>query len=307
MRLKNTLLLLAIFSLSCSTDEDPNTEDIRLTYDLKGNVKSITCETFDVDAVKFGEVVKGKKGATYPINPIAFNYHGIRDNYKIYFTEEGQIKDLTTLYLNDEDNYRLINEFDNHNSIIESKNIDNKTTTKTLYEMTSFGEPSNSKTYDQNNDLITRTFFKYNDDNQLTEINQYDKDSILSYKSIIKYEGDLKIQSYYSGDGYFYSSVKINSKGQIIERVTDEKSIAEYDKNGFLISISVFKDSSTRTFKYVNDEHGNIIKVDIYRNDDLRESCNLDYEYDKNNNWFKRVMYVDDKPISITIRAIEYY
>ena len=31
------------------------------------------------------------------------------------------------------------------------------------------------------------------------------------------------------------------------------------------------------------------------------------YEYDKNNNWIQEVEYVNNKPIQITERIIEYY
>ncbi len=83
-----------------------------------------------------------------------------------------------------------------------------------------------------------------------------------------------------------------------------------YDANGNRVEAAAFKQDGSlfykTTWKY--DEHGNQIEMNDYDSKNTLTNQSLRViEYDKQGNWIKRTETVNEKPIQIAVREIEYY
>jgi hypothetical protein len=300
-------MTIAILAMSCTSEKANNIEDARIIYELKGAVKSVVCETYDIVDIMSGEIIKGDKSESPSFNPLSDNSLG--DNSIFSFNVLGEIENLTKFSPDGKIIYGMTNKFNKDNQIIESEISHNSTKSRTLFERDKMGNPIKSKTLDFENKLICESILKLDDSNRIIEgSSSYPADN-KSYLSKFEYTDNLKIQSIYDEKGSLILMLKKNNKGKFIEKISYEKEkiAALYDNNDFLITYTVFDESElSRSFKYLNDEKGNIIDAKIYSNGDLDVSYKFEYEYDENSNWIKRVMFENDNPISVTTRSIEY-
>lgn len=86
----------------------------------------------------------------------------------------------------------------------------------------------------------------------------------------------------------------------------------KYDKNGNLIeekinSPAIYGGVKIKTvYKYNNK--GNIIeKIKSTSMGNQKNEDKIKYEYDKNNNWIKTIIFQGKKPLGMIERVIEYY
>ena len=185
--------------------------------------------------------------------------------------------------------------------------------------------------YDVNNHLIERTFYdslsemtildsiKCNEEGKEIECKRYLKKDLFkkvfySYDKngnrIITKEFDKNGKSLrhdvllYNDHADLIESIEYYPNGSILR-----KYIYKYNKEGYLTDW-IWTDSSGKevlSYKYTLDAFGNragwiIIKEGKYKD---RED-NYTYEYDKNGNWIKQIVYKDKKPSKVNLRQITY-
>jgi len=293
------------------------------TYlNLKGKVKSLR-ETYFPVRDKLGEYILDKRE-----NKSYLKY------YKYYeFNRLGN----TTTYdsvsgideIKDEDVY-FEYEYDKKGNLIKkNKCLDNIGGTidwEYLYDddnkLLEIKEFLNSE-----NDCSRETdIYKYDNNGQLIEVDQYNMNGYLSTKWVFEHfnEGKLK-KSYHYANGFLHMSflynfdengnplevIIYNGDGKLLDRTT-----YKFDTKCFKLEKIIYCqwDSSIiqekDTYKYNDD--GNLIEHKSYRFDieeDTKNNWNISYKYefDKNNNWIKKIQFSNGFPIYIFERKITYF
>ena len=129
-----------------------------------------------------------------------------------------------------------------------------------------------------------------------TERNGYYSDGSLSNKWTYKHDdkGNQIEGNCYDSNGslslkYTY---KHDDKGNQIERIG-------YDSDGSFFNKWTYKD----------DDNGNLIESNIIYDSDgsLSFKYNYEYTYDEKNNWIKCIEFINDIPLEIVEREIEYF
>lgn len=280
MKNKIVIVLTLIISLvSCENKKELN-NDLK-EFNIYGNVKQIKNKYYGAKE-SFGEIEKGKfNGVLIKI----FNYEGnqIKEknyntdgsvNVKIIFKYNNKgLKTEERPYGKDGTPYNYFNySYNNVNQIISETLF--HISKKTIIHKDSFE-------YDKKGNLITET--SYNS-KKMQAVSRY------------KYDGlSRKIEyNYYGINGLLKWIRKYN-----------------YDDNNRLlenISIDSYSKEMKRKTGYKYDDFGNVNEKSEYDADgSLKERTVYEYEYDKNNNWIKKITYNNEVPESILEREFIYF
>ena len=124
--------------------------------------------------------------------------------------------------------------------------------------------------YDSDGSLSNKWTYKHDDKGNQIEGNCYDSNGSLSLKYTYKHD----------------------DKGNQIERIG-------YDSDGSFFNKWTYKD----------DDNGNLIESNIIYDSDgsLSFKYNYEYTYDEKNNWIKCIEFINDIPLEIVEREIEYF
>ena len=140
--------------------------------------------------------------------------------------------------------------------------------------------------YNSDGSLEEKSVFKYDEKENLIETSQYNPDGSLNQKQVNKYDkkGNLIEARKYDSDGVFGSEW-----------------IFRYDKKGNRIEESLYNSDGSLKYKWAfkYDKNGNVIEENSH--------TTYKYEFDKKNNWIKKITYKNSIPQKITVREIEYY
>jgi len=335
------ILLSLLLFIGFSNETYSQKNDIE-EMNLKGSVRSLKKQTYDV-VVKKGEIHKGKIVIEYEskqhfifdtngnkieegsykyeidesINKYTYKYNdkGNKTEKKKYYP--GGVLETKYIYKYN-DNGNLIEESDYFNeNILNNKYTYKYDDTGNLIE-TNYSNPTGMKTkqtykYDERENLIEKIY--YTSFSVSSGYKGYETKSIYKYDSI---GNEIAKENYM--DGKF--TEKVTYKYDDIGNMTKEnlydsfgKTLGEsqykYDVKGNKIEWS-YKNAlyggleGKVTFKY--DDKGNLIEENNYQSFGLSQNNTTDkYEYDENNNWIKRIVFIKEKPVGIIEREFEYY
>lgn len=185
-------------------------------------------------------------------------------------------------------------------------------------EYTLQGGRMTMESYKENNSLENKFTYHYDEKRNKTEVKIYEENNSL----------DAKLVYYYDDKGNKTEIEVYRENGRL-----EGKVIYTYDDKGDMIGMDFYEDNLIiYRFTYRNDDKGNVIEGEFYVGDiESKYTCHYDdkgsmieqnwynsdgsldsshtyqYQYDDQNNWIEKITYVNDKPIEITTRDIEYY
>ncbi len=178
--------------------------------------------------------------------------------------------------------------------------------------------------YKSDGSLDRKSIYKYDKKGNVIEGNKYESDGSLDSKNIYKYDkkGNKIEENRYKSDGSLDEkyTFKYDEKGNMIEEnrcksggSLDKKYTYKYDNKGNMIEENRYKSDnrleSRNIYKY--DDKGNMIEDDwtyiLFNGEEKITKRSYTYEYDKHENWTKRIEFKDEFPKEITEREFEYY
>lgn len=220
----------------------------------------------------------------------------------------------------------VINKYNDKGYCIESFNrtADGKIKSKIIPKYDAKGNQIEYKIFDTDGQIVGLCTYRYDENGTRIEENHYNKEGILSDKVKFKYSNDGNEigQDYYQSDGKLSEKVtkKYNDNGNLLEEdnynsdgTLTKKLYYNYDNKERVISIIQKNTEDTSSYvefthKYDDQGNNNIIEMKhISKNDSNQDKVTNIREFDKNGNWIKEIMYIDDIPTFINIRQIEYY
>lgn len=192
----------------------------------------------------------------------------------------------------------------------------NEVVSKETYTVVNPGKTRKAYKYNPKGELISTTEYEYNDLNQLVTNTEFDasgsKVSELAYtyndeKQMIKqvsihfptdhhslytarYENGLLTEETMEGSVYMHIKNKFDAKGNVIESL--------YYSASDSLEYTIYK-------KY--DDKANMTEYRFDNGDDVPLTESYQYEYDKQGNWTKRIIFEEQKPQCIIERKITYY
>ncbi|MHA8060035.1 hypothetical protein PQG22_02015 [Aquirufa beregesia] len=166
------------------------------------------------------------------------------------------------------------------------------------------GRSISIKIYNTEKTLIQTQKYIIDDQGRISEINEFSKKDSLSSSFSLKVKTKFK----YDKNDMLKEIVKYNPEGNMISKTLNfynEKQLLieqrELDQNGRVVIKIEIK----------NDQFKNIIdlKTTFLFENSTPEIINnrINYIYDKQNNWIKKVVYINEKPNKIVERSIIYY
>ncbi len=225
-----------------------------------------------------------------------------------------------------------INEFTNYTYLYNAKNQIIERKSNSLDETS---PKSKIITIYENNRRIEETTYVYNPEESLTKRHLWEYDNLGNLMKITVYDSDNKISSVcinkYDKSGNNIESRCLDGNGEtefltiykydIKKNKIEEKDINEdgsytlkkYKYDGFLNIVEIKEENSenvflnhTQKFKYVNN-----LLVEESMLDDIDNKVfsikKYLFVFDKNKNWIKKTIIVNDIPKEIIERVIEYY
>ncbi len=295
--------LFAAVLISASAIAQDNKPVDRGTYNLKGNVKTVTEIVYNAKE-KFGDPVKEKKDSK---TAYTFNKAGLRS--------ETHMESYTGKW-----EFTITNKYDNNNRIIEEKEVNEGEVQQAKIKYDAEGRMQEIDVLDKKGRLTAKHKFEY-----LKEINFSSYDGMFDKRYVYNGEGELTERRLFS------KGVEIieNSKG---ERKSTE--IYDFDNKDNVVKIKRYrgkneKDSTVITYSYNSakqktgysykegkskptytdyeyDKYGNVSKEkDSYGTVEL-----YTYTYDAQNNWITRLKKktsYGETTFEITEREIKYY
>ena len=183
--------------------------------------------------------------------------------------------------------------YDSNDNSIEVIQIDFKTgkVNKTIREFDNNGNMVVSISSNEDKSQVYRHVSKYNDDGNQISSHQYSNDKLTGYLTY-KYDekgNNIEMQVYLPDGNLDYRQVYLyNEKGWLMEQKTYNgdgslgneylQHIYERDSDGNL----VFKDKTPKGYRY-------------------------EYEYDKHENWIKKIEFYKKFPVIMALREIQYF
>jgi len=283
IKINNTGLLFLFLSFIACSDKPEN--DLS-NFNLKGKVKSFSQESYEVK-VRNENIIKGRK------------IDGFNEPDDIFFS----------------DSYRIHFKFDENGNKIEENNFNSKGKlhNKRIYKYNEKGNLFESSSLFNENET-TKQIYHYNTKGKLTKINYYrneeffvadnyqydDKGNLIKYSSWVIDPPKLQWQKNYT----------YNQEGNVI-KTDDDNWVTTYeydDKGNKIVEKQINKhDNGVIKSIYRYDEDENVIeKIEQNRTGERQRSF-FKYEFDKNDNWTKRITFIFDKPSAISIRKYEYF
>ncbi len=324
---------LFVVLLSCNS-KNKTTNDL-IEKNLFGHVKFVSETTYEVEEIN-GQITKKENGTVISsyiqFNEAGFVFEEIENNinyrfiHSFKFNEKGDKTEETLTVFNNQNTvtYKMIGYYENgklHES--NSKNPDQPTNRdidqKSLYKYDDKGNKIEVINYKDDGTLFTKTEYKYDAENHLIEELLYeDRASNLSTKKIYEYDD--------KGNKVSSKDFDYGELASVLDEYGNDTIVMQYRPYS--------KKGNYDTFKY--DEKGNEIEVISYQPDGallqvlkykfdnwsnvIEESCNsflqkinrlyiakYSLEYDSHHNWIKKTEIVDEKPVKVSNRKIEYY
>lgn len=302
--------------------------------EFNGKVKTVREKTYEA-LLKDDKIVRGK-----PIGSFYDNF------FSEYDTAGNKIKH-NLYNANDSLSYRYEFIYNNRNQLVEKNVYDSKGTLsyKYLYRYNIYGNEIEQDILYPSGLLISKYKIKYKKNKEseriyfnatgaITNIYTYEYDEAGNLIASSVYDGESKLVSRY---GYAYDANKNRieecmyyGNGSLAHRYT-----YRYDNNGRLKEENQYGEDeqlvNRTTYSYNND--GSIKEVAHYKADNSLASIYI-YKYDANgrllekqkigenlnykasfiyidqdihNNWVKRIEFLDNNPVCITVREIVYY
>lgn len=331
------IICYSIFSCSKPTFSSDKKNDIS-EYGLKGNVKSVESELFNLipekDTFRIGEKING---ISFDRNSqLQFNHLGNLTSTKEFLADGKLSFEIEYIYDN---KHRLIRRngtdhygkgsiynyeftYNEKDSIIEGVII--KDDFKRIHKMKRDNKSRIVKkeiiqsdsilgtytyVYDQNGNLIRENDFKKNNILEESIERTFDKNNLLQKEKITKYIG---IDTITYQNLFFYNKNMdlIKSKMEMENDSIFTEINNKYFENGNLKeSQHVPRGSNhfvTMTQKF--NENGNVIENSRKSNDETtNDFWAFKYKYDSNNNWVEKIEFKNNQPLRIVKRTIEYY
>ena len=149
--------------------------------------------------------------------------------------------------------------------------------------------------YNSDGNLDKKWTYKYDDKGNKIEVNGYNSDGSLDNKLTFNYDdkgNSIEVNVY-------------NSDGSL-----NEKRTYKYDDKGNKIEENWYNSDSSLYMKwtYEYNDRGNMIEKNWYKSDgNLFSKTTYKHEYDKKNNWIKRIEFEKEIPKYILEREIKYF
>lgn len=211
-----------------------------------------------------------------------------------------------------------------------------------LYEN---GKKIEKQKYDDRQNLVDKTGYKYNDKNQISEELYFNGKPVIQSRLLIEYDdnGNKITETYYDKDSkiiskttsvYNSSNQLLNSKTVTSDGTLDTELFRTYDDKNRLIAKGSFEqfDNSNNKDVFEYDANDNTTSWKVYKNEKLVASTSykydvknnlvlelvtspegkelskktIEYTYDENSNWITRKTTLD-KLVLLTSRKIEFH
>ncbi|MES2430185.1 MAG: hypothetical protein V4556_04555 [Bacteroidota bacterium] len=245
---------------------------------------------------------------------------------------KGKVRSVKTVYHNAAEKFGEITATDLKERGIEF----------TYYNEKGFRTALNS--YDAEGNAEEKIFYKYDEKNNLIEKITSNAEGGLENKVVYKYDenGNLSEQNIYGPDGKLDKKIiaKNDKKGNALEEAfykengsVDKKIIYKNDNNGNPLDHIAYKPSGAVDYAYRSkyngkgqvtetidstqesvykvqhkyDEAGLVTETNTFSNGEKDVFYKFKYEFDKNKNWKKAIVFENEIPSGITERIIEYY
>jgi len=171
---------------------------------------------------------------------------------------------------------------------------DGKVNKKYEYKYDSAGRRIEQNQYTINGSLIRKIIYTYDAKGNLTEDNSYDPDG----------KFDKKYTYTYDDTGNVTEDNSYDTGNNLLKKIT-----YKYDNAGNKTESSRFsaRGDLEKKFIYKYDRKGNMVEETDRSSDGTRVTYQYTYEFDRNENWTKKITSNDDKPVNVIVREIEYY
>jgi len=319
------ILLLFLPIVGCTSEDGTYTDLERLN--LEGSVKSVY-EVKHLATKKFGEVVKKVERDDEPwesANQIKFNTDGNKIE-EIWYRSNRSISYRDTFIYNSNGKLSEVNNFRDNDSLSSSRvisyNEQGSISEIIYYDSDNSIYESYEYVYDENNlkiemnifsgdkELIEKTKYTYYNNNNLHEAYVYNADGSLYEKIVHHYNDDAeftKLEIYNSENELYYThNVKYDDNSNVLETVTNQEMSARVSEDNRYLILDSYTITRRESFEYNNS--GFVKKIEKYRSDEKSETFETHkFTYDQNNNWIRKIEYLDGNPEYLVIRSIEYY
>ena len=289
-------------------------------YNADGNMEYNVILNKDDLVIAYEEINYDENG--YPTKYTEARINDYEDSYNIENDKKGNI-----LIAKNKEGYNQYI-YDKSGNLIEinvATNTDSLTN-KYIYKYNKKNKQIENSWYNGEGKLMNRNRFEYDDDEKLVQEIEYLGDGSVNEVQKLEYDKKGNLYSYYNDNWLTGKTTKTffyDKKGNLIKKEgIQEKNIIgtkckliiyTYDEKGNeLERKDCDKVISKSDFKY--DNNGNIIEEVFFGYDKeterVSEKITRRYviEYDKNNNWIKRINYKNEfTPNTIEERKIEYY
>ena len=274
---------------------------------LHGKVHSIRESSYDVKFTNEQE----QNGAIDPFLPNTFTEFDMTGNYL-----------LKEKY--DKDNQRIEKWVYTYpqNLKMEEIKVTDKTGKVFLSIISAFDDKGNVKDirfYNENNQITRNVVYKYDKKNRQIERRVVDK-GVLNERFSYKYNSKGNMIEQYS----YFANGQIAQKWIMeYDKNQNRTKISEYNHKNLLekITYNTYDSKKNLIHQKEVDENENLqneqtLVYDIYNNEiekiqnSLSEGSfqrKIDYTYDNQGNWTKKIQYFNQKPIKITQREIVYF
>lgn len=286
MNIKNYIFLAILIPfISCNQEYERDLDALNIS----NRIKSVTELSFKVKS-EFGKPSKTEPTKYYDEHTSSYS------NKKLFFNEDGFFTKKS--FFDDKGSLRKVEKYslDEMNRKIRSEKYDENgnLTSLNLYKYDGdMKTPISIENYNRNGNLEDTWKFRYNED--LNEIERY-----------VEYpDGDV-IQRWfttYSDDG------KTKIITEIRESSEGFKEVQYYnDRNLLIKQKNYFEKEPQYVWIYIYDDNDNIssCKKKGHGSNEI-EYMEYKYIYDKEDNWIKKTVYVNEIPNFIIERTYQYY
>lgn len=288
-------------------------------HNLKGNVKYLENRQY-IAIVDSGKITKGARifnDDTYivhfdnsgnAVRSIHTDYEGNLSNYGEYVLDSMNYRIEEKTYNGKKIlvNHTLIeNKYDYKGNIIEIVSVSTGEALvnqyqkhKVKYDYDANGNRILSTSFDKQNKLKYKTIYRYNENNLLIEEIHLSAEEKLKARELYRYDknGNRILWEHYLSDGRLSSSIRHTYDN--INNLVDNLMCELRD------SILIIGDH----FKYVYDSLNNEIEEKtLDAKGVLVRKLISQYTYDAKGNWIECIQYINNNPIYIKERVLEYY
>ncbi len=328
-----TILFLSVFTFfgfSCKNHKCTTGEK-----EFYGKVKTIREKMYEAEIVN-GEIKTGKViGSFYDNYQTVYDNKGQKTQQDLYYfndnlcyrylfiyTKNGLLKEKQILDSDGKSLYKYIYKYDENgneteqNIVYHDGSLMNKTKaqySKDLLMMKTF--------FDDKGNITTSNEYYYNQDNKLIRFIIYEGSKKLissRYEYTYDKKGNrLSEELYYSNDSLGHRcTYTYDSRGNILEEMQYNQSgmlfskiVYRYNSEGKIIETSHYNENNTLSSQYIYKYNDKGMLVEMQKTgENLNYKTSYVYlDQDRHNNWVKRIEYLDDKPVRITVRTFEYY